>query len=51
MKLSDKTDQELKDIISAVLREQNLRQKLDASPEKINHAIAEYQQATGRGYE
>lgn len=49
MKLSDKSDQELKDIISAVLREQNLRHKLDASPEKINHAIAEYQQATGRG--
>lgn len=49
MKLSDKSDQELTDLQTAILKEQALRRKLDASPEKIEHAIAEYQETTGKG--
>ena len=43
------SDQELRLTLDAIVQEQALRRKLDASPEKIEHAIAEYQKATGRG--
>lgn len=47
--LDGMTDRELADLQTAILRRQALRRRLDASPEKIEHAISEYQKATGRG--
>ena len=47
--LSGMSDKELRLTLDAIVQEQALRRKLDASPEKIENAIAEYQQATGRG--
>lgn len=49
MRLSSKTDKELSEIISAVIKEQNRRRKLDVSPEKIEAAIAAYQKESGAG--
>lgn len=43
------SDQELRLFQDAIVQEQALRRRLDASPEKIEHAIAEYQKATGKG--
>lgn len=47
--LSGMSDKELRLTLDAIVREQAVRRRLDASPEKIENAIAEYQQATGRG--
>ena len=47
--LSGMSDKELRLTLDAIVREQAIRRKLDASPEKIENAIAEYQKATGKG--
>ena len=47
--LSGMSDKELRLTLDAIVQEQALRRRLDASPEKIENAIAEYQKATGRG--
>ncbi|WP_258933186.1 hypothetical protein [Nesterenkonia pannonica] len=41
------SDDELAQLRRSIMQEQNLRRRLDASPEKIEAAIAEYQQASG----
>lgn len=48
--VSEKSDRQLADLQTDIMQEQALRRRLDASPEKIEHAIAEYQKATGKGY-
>lgn len=42
------TDDELEQWRRAVLKEQALRRRLDASPEKIEAVISEYQRSIGR---
>lgn len=42
------TDEELRLAQDAITREQATRRKLDASPEKIEHAISQYQKSMGR---
>ena len=45
--LSSLTDEELRELQDAVSRERAVRRELNASPEKIDKAIADYQAASG----
>lgn len=47
MKLGEYTDRELTDLQTAILKEQAVRRKLDASPEKIERVTRQYQAASG----